>query len=164
MIDDIPTPLLCDMRYHVFLLLFLFSFSSLLPSISFPCWPTPISLQQAINPQRSCNMEDLEILEGLERGVAATHTTLKRNQSAILENDVAGKALVKKWKALPKDCRWLSFENLSHGKTAVLFNQGLFHQELIAFMEGKKATRARGSSLGSTDSTATTMTTGMITA
>lgn len=55
----------------------------------------------------------------------------------------AQRALLRKFKSVPQDCRWLEFEALTAGRTAVVFSRRAWEWDLVGMMEYRKPSGVR---------------------
>ena len=46
--------------------------------------------------------------------------------------------MVKKWKNVPRDCRWMEWEGLREGRTCVVFERREWWRGLVDMMEWRK--------------------------
>ena len=99
-------------------------------------WPShPVLPTQPKAPKRTCTAEDLEEVAGLKGKVQIRGK--KRDKEA------EAKALVKRFRALPKDCLWLPFESLHVDSSVMLFSRQSLERELVAFMDLRKGAIGR---------------------
>ncbi|EWM23436.1 hypothetical protein Naga_100778g3 [Nannochloropsis gaditana] len=107
-------------------------------------------------PRRTCSKEDLALAlsvleeEKVGSGGAGERKGGKRRRAdggggegGRGEISAAQKALLRKFKSVPQDCRWLEFEALTAGRTAVVFSRRAWEWDLVGMMEYRKPSGVR---------------------